>query len=169
MAGGGVTLFRIRGIRVAVDYSWFVVLFLIIFWLTGYYRDVLDSPSGDSAPYLLAVASAGLFFASILLHELGHAFVAKRHDIGVSGITLWMFGGFARLEKDSDTPGTEFKIAIAGPLVTAALVAVCAVTGLLLAGSEEFKHALLTEGNTRTSAVAALLGWLCGINLLVLI
>ena len=106
--GGGVTLFRIRGIRIAVDYSWFVVLFLIIFWLSGFYKDVLNEPQGSSAPYLLAVASAFLFFASILLHELGHAFVARRHDIGVSGITLWMFGGFARLEKDSDTPGTEF-------------------------------------------------------------
>jgi len=169
MAGGGVTLFRIRGIRVAVDYSWFVVLFLIIFWLTGFYRDVLDSPSGDSAPYLLAVASAALFFASILLHELGHAFVARRHDIGVSGITLWMFGGFARLEKDSDTPGTEFKIAIAGPLVTAALVVVCAVAGLLLAGSEEFGNAVLAQGDTRTSGIAALVSWLGSINLLVLV
>ena len=121
--GGGVTLFRIRGIRIAVDYSWFVVLFLIIIWLSSSYRDELDAAQGSSEPYLLAVASAILFFASILLHELGHAFVARRHDIGVSEITLWMFGGFARLEKDSDTPATEFKIAIAGPLVTAAIVA----------------------------------------------
>src|SRR6266487_883127 len=140
MAGGGVTLFRIRGIRVAVDYSWFVVLFLIIFWLSGFYRDALGPESSDTAAYVLAVASAVLFFASILLHELGHAFVARRHGIGVSGITLWMFGGFARLEKDSDTPGTEFKIAIAGPLVTAAIVATCAVAGLLLAGGHEFKR-----------------------------
>ncbi|MDX6607686.1 MAG: hypothetical protein QOD14_2226 [Solirubrobacterales bacterium] len=168
MAGGGVTLFRIRGIRIAVDYSWFVVLFLIIFWLTGFYRDVLGSPSGDTAPYVLAVASAALFFASILLHELGHAFVARRHGIGVSGITLWMFGGFARLEKDSDTPATEFKIAIAGPLVTAAIVVICAIAGLLLAGSQEFRHAVLTQGSTRTSGVAALVSWLGSINLLVL-
>src|SRR4051794_31389471 len=104
MAGGGVTLFRIRGIRIGVDFSWFIVLFLIIFWLTGFYRDVLNSPNGDSAPYLLAVASAFLFFASILLHELGHAFVAIRHGIGVSGINLWMFGGVSRLDQDSDTP-----------------------------------------------------------------
>ena len=152
MAGGGVTLFRIRGIRIAVDYSWFVVLFLIIFWLTGFYRDVLNSPSGDSAPYVLAVASAVLFFASILLHELGHAFVARRHDIGVSAITLWMFGGFARLEKDSDTPATEFKIAIAGPLVTAVIVVICAIAGLLLAGGQEFKHAVLTQGDTNRPA-----------------
>ena len=61
------------------------------------------------------MASAALFFGSILLHELGHAFVAMRHEIAVSSITLWMFGGVARLEKDSDTPGTEFKIAVAGP------------------------------------------------------
>src|SRR6185437_3369919 len=169
MAGGGVTLFRIRGIRIAVDYSWFVVLFLIIFWLTGFYRDVLNSPSGDSAPYVLAVASAVLFFASILLHELGHAFVARRHNIGVSAITLWMFGGFARLEKDSDTPGTEFKIAIAGPLVTAVIVVVCAIAGLLLAGGHEFKHAVLTQGDTNTSGIAALVSWLGSINLLVLV
>src|SRR6266508_6271832 len=168
MAGGGVTLFRIRGIRVAVDYSWFVVLFLIIFWLTSFYEDVLNSPSGDSAPYLLAVASAALFFASILLHELGHAFVAKRHGIGVSGITLWMFGGFARLEKDSDTPGTEFKIAIAGPLVTAAIVAVCALAGILLAGGDEVRDAALTQSDTRTSGLVAMVSWLGGINLFVL-
>jgi Zn-dependent protease len=169
MTAGGVTLFRVRGIRVAVDFSWFVVLFLIIFWLSDFYRDVLDDPQDDTTAYLLAVASAALFFASILLHELGHAFVAIRRGVGVSGITLWMFGGFARLEKDSDTPGTEFKIAIAGPLVTAAIVIVCVVAGLLLAGGDEFRNAALTEGDTRTSGIAAMIAWLGSINLLVLI
>ena len=127
MGAPGVTLFRVRGIRIAVDFSWFIVLFLIIFWLSGFYRDVLNDHRGETAPYLLAVASAALFFGSILLHELGHAFVAMRNGIAVSSITLWMFGGVARLEKDSDTPATEFKIAVAGPLVTAAIVVVCAV------------------------------------------
>ena len=84
MAAPGVTLFRVRGIRIAVDFSWFVVLFLIIFWLSGFYRDVLNAQDGDSAPYVLAVASAALFFASILLHELGHAVVAMRNGIAVS-------------------------------------------------------------------------------------
>jgi Zn-dependent protease len=90
MGSGGLTLFRVRGIRISVDFSWFVVLFLIIFWLSGFYRDVLDADQGDSAPYVLAVASAALFFGSILLHELGHAFVAMRNGIAVSSITLWM-------------------------------------------------------------------------------
>jgi Zn-dependent protease len=169
MTGGGLTLFRVRGIRIAVDFSWFVVLFLIIFWLSGFYRDVLNAGQGDTAPYLLAVASAGLFFGSILLHELGHAFVAIRNGIAVSSITLWMFGGVARLERDSDTPGTEFKIGIAGPLVTAGIVVVCTIVGLLLAGGDELRHAALTQQDTHTSGIAAMVVWLGSINLLVLI
>ena len=152
-----------------MDFSWFIVLFLIIFWLSGFYRDVLNADHDATAPYLLAVASAALFFASILLHELGHAFVAKRTGIGVDSITLWMFGGVARLGRDSDTPGTEFKIAIAGPIVTAVIVAVCALVGLALAGGDEVRHAALTQQDTETSGVAAMVVWLGSINLLVLI
>ena len=169
MAAPGVTLFRVRGIRIGVDFSWFVVLFLIIFWLSGFYRDVLNDDQGATAPYLLAVASAALFFGSILLHELGHAFAAMRNGIAVSSITLWMFGGVARLEKDSDTPGTEFKIAVAGPLVTAAIVVVCTLIGLALAGGDEVRRAALTQQNTDTSGIAAMVIWLGSINLLVLI
>jgi Zn-dependent protease len=168
MAGGGVTLFRIRGIRVAVDYSWFIVLFLIIIWLSSSFRDELGAAQGSSEPYLLAVAGALLFFGSILLHELGHAYVARRHGIGVSGITLWMFGGFARLEKDSDSPATEFKIAIAGPLVTAVIAVACIGTFLLLAPSAELRHAALTQSGTDASGAAILVAWLGGINLFVL-
>jgi Zn-dependent protease len=168
MPSGGVTLFRVRGIRVAVDYSWFIVLFLIIFWLSGSFRDSLNESQNDSTAYLLAVAGAALFFGSILLHELGHAFVARRNGIGVSGITLWMFGGVARLEKDSDSPGTEFKIAIAGPVVTAVIVLLCGVIGLLLAPADEVRDAALTNGNSNVSAVTALVSWLATINLLVL-
>jgi Zn-dependent protease len=169
MNGAGVTLFRLRGIRVAVDYSWFVILFLIIFWLSSSYRDELNLSNGDSKPYFLAVASAALFFASILLHELGHAFVARRHGIAVSSITLWMFGGFARLEKDSDSPGTEFKIAIAGPLVTAGIVLACFGAFLLMSDFDQLRHAVLAQNNTDASSGAILLAWLGGINLAVLV
>lgn len=106
---GGVTLFRFRGIRVSADYSWFFVLFLVIWWLSGFYRDVLGTDSSAVAPYLLAVASALLFFGSIVLHEFGHALVAIRNGIGIDGIQLWLFGGVARMERDSDTPMTELR------------------------------------------------------------
>ncbi len=169
MPAGAITLFHVRGIRIGVDYSWFVVLFLVILFLSGTYQDQLGEPSGSLSVYALAVASALLFFASIVLHELGHAVVAIRNGIGISGITLWMFGGVARMERDTDTPATEFKVAIGGPLVTAAIVAICTAAGVLVAGPSEFLDAAGADVNARTSAAAALLGWLASINLLVLL
>ena len=111
MPAGAITLFHIRGIRIGVDYSWFLVLFLIIFLLSGQYRDVLDADNNAIGPYILALASALLFFGSILLHELGHAWVAIRRGIGISGITLVDVRRRRRLDRDSDSPGTEFKVA----------------------------------------------------------
>jgi Zn-dependent protease len=165
---GTVTLFHVRGIRIGVDYSWFFVLFLIIIWLSGYYRDLLGTSSGDGAPYLLAVASAVAFFASILLHELGHAFVAIRRGIGISDITLWMFGGVARMTKDSDSPGTEFKIAIAGPLVTLAIAVACIAIGAAATGWHSFEQAIRLQSQTNASGVLAVVAWLGSINLLIL-
>jgi Zn-dependent protease len=168
-ARGAVTLFHVRGIRIGIDYSWFFVLFLIIFVLSDSYRAVLDTGSGDALPYLLAVISALAFFASILLHELGHAFVAVRHGIGISDITLWMFGGVARMNRDSDTPGTEFKVAIAGPLVTLAIGVACAAIGVASAGWSEFWKAMLIEGSAHTTPVLAVVAWLASINGLILV
>ena len=152
-----------------VDYSWFLVLFLIIFWLSGFYRDALGTSDNAAGPYVLAVISALLFFGSILLHELGHAFVAIRNGIGIQGITLWMFGGIARMARDTDTPGKEFKVAIGGPVVTLLIVVACTALGLALAGPDEFRDAALTESGTRTSGAAAVIAWLASINLLVLV
>ena len=101
---GALTLFRVRGIRIGVDYSWFFVLFLIIFWLSGYYRDVTRRPDGRWSPTCWRWSAPSLFFGSILLHELGHALVAMRNGIGITEITLWLFGGVARMQRDTDTP-----------------------------------------------------------------
>jgi Zn-dependent protease len=168
-ARGAVTLFHVRGIRIGVDYSWFFVLFLIILWLSGFYRSVLDVEQGDAAPYLLALASALAFFASILLHELGHAFVAVRHGISISDITLWMFGGVARMTRDSDSAGTEFKVAIGGPVVTLLIAFACVGIGIAAAGSHEFWKAMRVEEQADTSGVLALIAWLASINMLVLV
>jgi Zn-dependent protease len=168
-AGAGLTLFRIRGIRIAVDFSWFFVLFLVILWLSGFYRDVLDTSSDALGPYLLALVSALLFFASILLHELGHALVAVRKGIGIADITLWMFGGVARMQRDSDSPATEFKIAIAGPLVTLAIVLVSGAVGIAFAGGSDFSDAMMVEEGARIPGALAVVAWLTSINLLVLV
>jgi Zn-dependent protease len=161
---GTVTLFHVRGIRIGVDYSWFFVLFLIILWLSGIYGSVLDVPDGSAVPYLLAVISALAFFGSILLHELGHAFVSMRRGIGISDITLWMFGGVARMTKDSDSPDTEFKIAIAGPVVTLLIALACTGIGIATAGSQEFWHAFRLQQGATTSGILAMLAWMAVIN-----
>ncbi len=171
MLGGGstITLFHVRGIRIAVDWSWFLVLFLVIFWLSQFYGDLLGQSGASSTPFLLALISAVGFFGSIVLHELGHAFVAMRHGIGISSIQLWIFGGVARMDRESDSPGTEFKVAIAGPAVTLAIVLVLAAIGLAAAGPDEFRRAALVESSTDVSGVLAMIAWLASINLLVLV
>jgi Zn-dependent protease len=166
MFGGGssIQLARIFGIRFGVDVSWFLILFLIIWSLTGYYEDVAP----DSNAFLLAVVSALLFFGSILLHELGHAVVAIRNRIPILGIDLMLFGGVAKLGKDSDSPGVEFRVAAAGPAVTVLIAAVCLGLGALVSGmSDAFSSAQFDEDVQ--GATTAVLGYLASINILLLL
>jgi Zn-dependent protease/CBS domain-containing protein len=169
LGGGSITLFHVRGIRIAVDWSWFLVLFLVIFWLSRFYGDVLGESGSATAPFALALASAAGFFGSIVLHELGHAMVALRNGIGISSIQLWIFGGMARMDRESDRPATEFKVAAAGPLVTLAIVVFLTAVGLLAAGPEEFRKAVLIESDSGVSGVLAMVAWLATINFLVLV
>lgn len=164
---GSIQLVRVFGIRIGVDTSWFVVLFFFIFLLSDSFRRTLDS--SDSVAYLTAVASALLFFASLILHELGHALVARRLGISISGIDLWFFGGLAKMERDPDSPGTEFKIAVAGPLVTLAVVAICIGVGIALSGTADFGNAALLQRGAAPSPGMLLLGWLATINTVLLV
>jgi Zn-dependent protease len=92
-----------------------------------------------------------------------------RRGIGISDITLWMFGGVARMTRDSDSPATEFKIAIAGPLVTLAIAIACYAIGVATTGADEFWRAMRLEDQANTSAVTAVLAWLASINAFVLV
>src|SRR4051795_8783662 len=126
-AGGGSTqLARVFGIRIGASPGWFVFLFLMIWWLSERFADELPGAS-NTTTYVTAVAGALLFFLSIALHELGHAVVARRNGVGVLGIDLWVFGGLAKLSRDSESPGEEFRIAAAGPFVTLLLTVIGAV------------------------------------------
>src|ERR1700712_2847633 len=117
---GTIQLARIFGIRIGVSTSWFFVLFFFIYVLSGYFRDILGSPTEG---YVVAVASALLFFASLVLHELGHAVVARRLGLEIEGVDLWFFGGLAKMRGETRSPGAEFLIGVAGPLVTLIIVA----------------------------------------------
>jgi Zn-dependent protease len=167
--GGSITLFHVRGIRIAVDWSWFLILFLVIFWMSRFYGDLLGVSGATTTPFLLAVASAAGFFGSILLHELGHAMVAMRNGIGIRSIQLWIFGGMARMDREADGPGVEARVALAGPAVTLAICVVLTVGGVLAVGWHDFREAALIESGSGVSGVLAMVGWLASINLLLLL
>jgi Zn-dependent protease len=161
--GGSFQLGRVFGVRIGVDISWFIVLFLIIWQLSDYYRDVAP---GSNA-FVLAVVSALLFFLSILLHELGHAWVALRNGIPILGIDLWMFGGVAKLGKDADSPGVEFRVAVAGPVVTVLIAALCFALATAISGTSDAINSSQFDANT-TGTTTAVLGYLTIINLFLL-
>jgi Zn-dependent protease len=167
--GGSITLFHVRGIRISVDWSWFLVLFLVILWMSNFYGNVLGESGSASTPFALAVASAIGFFGSILLHELGHAFAARRNGIGISGIQLWIFGGMARMDREADSPATELKVALAGPLVTLAIVVALTLGGIAAVGWREFEEAAVLKTSSGVSGPMAMIAWLASINLLVLV
>jgi Zn-dependent protease/CBS domain-containing protein len=147
------TLARIAGIRIGVNWSWLIVLALIVWTLeTAVFPD--SNPGLTTAAYVaMAVAAALLFFASLLLHELGHALQAKREGMEIDGITLWLFGGVARFKGMFPSAGAELRIAVAGPLVS-----------LLLGGL----FVAIAVGGGLGSAVDGIAAWLGYINLILL-
>ncbi len=169
-ARAALTLFHVRGIRIGVDYSWFLVLFLIIIVTSDFYESVLSEGSDPSLSYVLAVISALAFFGSIVLHELGHAIVAMRNGITITEITLWMFGGVAHMSRDTESAGAEFRIAAAGPAVTLVIAMACTAVGIGIAGSEQgFLDAMRIRDGAEVSPGLALVAWLASLNVLVLL
>jgi Zn-dependent protease/CBS domain-containing protein len=134
---GGVRVARIFGIPVYVHFSWIVVFSLITWTLaTGYFP--AKHPNLPVASYWArGLVASLLFFVSILLHELGHSLVALRHGIAIESITLFIFGGVARLAGDAPDGRTELKIAAAGPAVSFLLAFVFFAASVVLTGATQ--------------------------------
>ena len=159
-------LLRISGIRIGVDASWFVVLFLAIFFLQDAFRGTIDG--SDTMAYVAAVLAAFLFFGSIVLHELGHALAARREGIEVNGIDLFFFGGLMKMARDTQSPGAEFRVAVAGPVVTLLIVLVGAALGVALAGWDGFRDTALLRDGDQVGLALLLLSFLVPMNVLLL-
>jgi Zn-dependent protease/CBS domain-containing protein len=160
---GNLQLARIFGIRIGVSSSWLFILFFLIWWLgTEYFPRILHISS--TTAYLLAVAGALGYFASLILHELGHALAARRVGIPIAGIDLWFFGGLSRMGREPNTPGEEFKVAAAGPAVTFVLFAVCVALAALLPSAGRVTDVALAREGFHTTPALALIGWLLFIN-----
>jgi Zn-dependent protease len=166
LGGRSFALGRILGIRIGVNASWFLVLFLFIFWLSGSFSDVLDD---QTAGYVAAVAAAVLFFGSIVLHELGHALAARRFGIEVKDVELWFFGGMTKMSRDAETPGEEFFVAAAGPLATLAIAAAGTLAGVALVGIDDFWNAARLDGAAPSDVAQLLISFLVSMNVLLLV
>lgn len=112
---------RVAGVAVGINWSVLAIFLLITFGLAAG-RFPSRFPDLDPVAYVVAGIVAGvLFFLSLLAHEVSHAIVAQRNGIAVEGITLWLFGGVARMESEASDPAAELQIAGVGPLVSLVL------------------------------------------------
>ncbi|WP_242895132.1 site-2 protease family protein [Actinomadura litoris] len=125
----GLFVGRPFGVPVYVSPSWFLVAVLVTVMFEGQANDVIDRP----ASYAVAFAYALLLYGSVFVHELSHAVTARVLGLPVRSVTLHILGGETSIEREAPTPGREFLIAFAGPLVN-----------LVLAGLGLFAHAVLT-------------------------
>ncbi len=119
-AAGQITLGKIFGIEIGLHFSWLIIAALLTTSLAGQLYAV-----NQQWPKALIWTAAGItalaFFAAILLHELSHAAVARTRGVAVPSITLFAFGGIARLSGDTADPRTEFWMALAGPAASAVI------------------------------------------------
>jgi Zn-dependent protease/CBS domain-containing protein len=150
---GNISLGRIGGVEVRINWSWLVIFALIVWTLAdGVFPSTNPGLSGNTH-LAMAIVAALVFVVSIVLHELGHAWEARREGLEVDGITLWLFGGVSQFKGGFPSAGAEFRIAIAGPLVSLVLGVVfvlIAIAGL-------------------PSAVDGVAAWLGYINLALLV
>lgn len=124
---GSFRLGHILGIPVALNYTWFFAIALISWSLAGSYYPQRAPGFDENTYWVMGVTSALLLFASVLVHEFGHALTARRFGIETGAIVLFLFGGVAQITDEPPTPRAEFLVAIAGPLTSLAVA-----TGLRL-------------------------------------
>jgi Zn-dependent protease/predicted transcriptional regulator len=117
----GIELFRLAGVSVAIDYSWLIIFALVLWGLSAGYFPEQYPGFALSSYWIVGLIATLLFFASVLIHELSHAWMGNRLGEKVSRITLFIFGGMAHLSGEPESPAIEFKVAGIGPLTSLAL------------------------------------------------
>lgn len=146
-----IKLGSIFGIKIGLHYSWFLIALLIVLSLSSQFH-ARNPDWGDGVILTLAVATAILFFVSLLLHELAHSLVASSNKLPVKEITLFALGGVSQIEKNPVSAKVEFWMAFVGPLTSAIIGAICLTLARLI-------------GDSSSDPWTAMLLWLGYINL----
>lgn len=150
-----IRLGSVHGVRIGVHWSVAIAAWLLAWGLATRVLPDAAPLEGTGAHWVAAATVAVAFFASLLAHELAHAFCARRSGIVVEGVTLWLLGGVARLRGEVESASDELRIAVAGPLVSFGLALLCGAAAAALSALDS--SPLLTEG----------LGWLARVNLII--
>ena len=142
MSGRSWRIGRLFGINIFIDSSW-LLIFLLITWTlaAGYFPQAY--PRWPLSQYwIVAAITSVLFFASVLFHELSHSVVAQAQGESIDRITLFLFGGAAQMTDEPKTAGTEFLMAIAGPLASLVLAGLYGALWYVLRGSTQALSAM---------------------------
>ena len=157
MFGRRFDLFRIFGFPLRIDLSWFIIAVLLAWSLaTSFFPGVADGYT-PGVYWAMGIFGALALFASVVLHELAHALVARHYGLPIRGITLFIFGGVAEMEREPPSPAAEFGIAIAGPLASLAISVAC------------FAASALGPDVGLPGPATTVLGYLAGINLILVV
>ncbi|HLV79470.1 MAG TPA: site-2 protease family protein [Chthonomonadaceae bacterium] len=155
---------RIFGIDINIDWSWLIILALIVWELGGVFR--IYHPSWTAGlVWGTAVVAAILFFASVLAHELAHSVVAIAKGLPVKQILLFIFGGVSNIQREPTSAGDEFQIAIVGPLMSFVIGAVCLAIGWVLGAPKPLASGDPLRVIASLGPAATILMWLGSINL----
>jgi len=145
--GASLRLGRIFGIPIEINISWVLVFLLLTYLLAGQFDDArLHWPAAQR--WSVAMITVVLFFISVLAHELSHSVMALSKGIPVRGITLFIFGGVSRLDREPQRPRTEFMVAVVGPLLSIVLAMVLGAAWYLLG-----------RGDSPVEVILLLLAW----------
>lgn len=161
---GGLRLGKIFGIRVGVDWSLFIAVWLVTVSLASGTFPAWHPEWSVGLRWVVAVSAALLFFGSVLLHELSHVLVGRAFGMEARSITLFIFGGLANIEREPETPRAEFLMALVGPLVSIGLGTLFVLVGAALAGGPTGDPAAVMRG---LGPVATLLFWLGPVNIII--
>lgn len=157
-----IPLGHIRGIRVGLSWSVLLIAGFYVYILATYQFPNEAFFLSDTAYWVAGIVGALGFFLSLFVHEMSHALMARRSGIGVRGITLWLLGGYAELEREPTTPGHQFVIAAVGPVSNLALGGVFWLAHYAVADDPD----VFAVGVGTSGLVAVVLGWLAFVNFL---
>ncbi|MBU0496167.1 MAG: site-2 protease family protein [Chloroflexi bacterium] len=165
MLGNGIRIGRVLGIDIRIDWSWLLILLLVV-WNLGTAFGESHPDWGLALTWSLAIIAALLFFGSVLAHELAHSVYARSRGVPVRNITLFLFGGVSNIQRDPDSPRDEFIMAFVGPLTSLVLGGLLIVVAGAIAGLQASATADPAQVMARLDPLTTMLLWLGSINVI---